>query len=107
MNIYNMTPEEIYSELCKNKGISELEKRSGVWYIENTIDEYRSKPTSYYPTLKEAIEGLKESSDWFCSKGTGTIYYVGFGINSPKIAVYKGGWDNEFGEILIKKMIER
>lgn len=96
-----MTPEEIYSELSKNKGISELEKRSGVWYIENTIDEYRSKPTSYYPSLKEAIIGLQKSSNWFCAEGTGTIYYVGFGIGSNKIAVYSGGWNNEFGDVLV------
>lgn len=96
-----MTPEEIYSKLIEDEEVANLEKRSGVWYIENTVDEYRSKPTSYYPSLKEALIGLQKSSNWFCAEGTGTIYYVGFGIGSNKIAVYSGGWNNEFGGILV------
>ena len=92
-----MTTEEIYIELIKNEKIAKLEKEgNGVWYIENTVDERRSKPTSYYPSLKEAIKGLQNSSNWFCPKGTGTIYFVGYGIGAPKIQIYqKNDWDWE------------
>ena len=96
-----MTPEEIYTELIKNENIAGLENKPGVWYVENSVDELRSKPTSYHPNLKEAIIGLQKSSNWFCAEGTGTIYYVGFGIGSQKIAVYDGGWNNEFGNVLV------
>lgn len=96
-----MTKEEIYNALHKIDVIADLETKPGVWYIENAIDEYRSKPKSYYPTLKEAVEGLQESSDWFCPKGTGTIHFREFGINGKDIDIYSGGFDNELGKLWI------
>ena len=96
-----MTSEEIYNALHKIDVIADLETKPGVWYIENAIDEYRSKPKSYYPTLKEAVEGLQESSDWFCPKGTGTIHFREFGINGKDIDIYSGGFDNEWGKLWI------
>lgn len=71
-----MTTQEIYEKLHAIDVIAELETKPGVWYIENSIDEYRSSPTSYYPTLKEAVEGLAESSDWWGLNGTGTICFA-------------------------------
>lgn len=97
-----MTQKEIYEALHKIDVIAELEKTAGVWYIENTIDEFRSMPTSYWPTLEEAVGGLMESSDWFCAKGTGTICHKEFGIGGCGVSVYSGGWDNEWGKVLIK-----
>ena len=96
-----MTKEEIYNALHKIDVIAEFEAKPGVWYIENLVDEYRSEPKSYYPTLEEAVGGLMESSDWFCPKGTGTIHYREFGINGKDVYIYSGGWDNEFGNIWI------
>lgn len=96
-----MTSEEIYNALHKIDVIADLETKPGVWYIENAIDEYRSKPKSYYPTLKDAVEGLKESADWFCPKGTGTIHFREFGINGKDIDIYSGGYDNEWGKLWI------
>ena len=96
-----MTKEEIYNALHKIDVIADLETKPGVWYIENAIDEYRSKPKSYYPTLKEAVEGLQESADWFCPKGTGTIHFREFGINGKDIDIYSGGYDNEWGKLWI------
>lgn len=96
-----MTKEEIYSALHKVDSIAALESKPGLWYIENAIDEYRSKPTSYYPTLEEAVGGLMESADWFCPKGTGTIHYREFGINAKDVYVYSGGFDNEWGKLWV------
>lgn len=96
-----MTKEEIYNALHKIDVIADLETKPGVWYIENAIDEYRSKPKSYYPTLKDAVEGLQESADWFCPKGTGTIHFREFGINGKDIDIYSGGYDNEWGKLWI------
>lgn len=96
-----MTQKEIYDALHKIDAIAELEKKPGVWYIENAIDEYRSIPTSYYPTLEMAVGGLMESSDWFCPKGTGTIHHKEFGIDGNDVYIYSGGFDNEWGKLWI------
>ena len=96
-----MTKEEIYEALHKIDVIAELEKKPGVWYIENSIDERRSTPTSYWPTLEDAVGGLMESSDWFGPKGTGTIHHKEFGIDGNDVYIYSGGWDNEFGKLWI------
>ncbi len=92
-NIYEpfyMTAKEIYEMLHSIDEIAELETRNGVWYIENSIDEYRSKPSSYYPTLMECVEGLQKSCDWHCLTGTGTICFAEFGIGGIKIDIYSG-----------------
>ena len=96
-----MTQKEIYEALHKIDVIAELEKKPGVWYIENSIDERRSTPTSYWPTLEDAVGGLMESSDWFGPKGTGTIHNKEFGIDGNDVYIYSGGWDNEFGKLWI------
>lgn len=96
-----MTTQEIYEKLHAIDVIAELETKPGVWYIENSIDEYRSKPTSYYPTLKEAVEGLAESSNWFSAKGTGTIIYKEFGFGGKAVYIYDGGWDNKWGKLWV------
>ena len=44
--------------------------------ISNTINERESKVTSRWATLEQARKGLKDSCDWYCSKGTGTLYEV-------------------------------
>lgn len=59
---------------------------TGIYYIENTIDEYRSVISGYFKTLNEAEESIKTCSDWYRSNGTGTIYFVEFGLNTkPKL----------------------
>lgn len=96
-----MTKKEIYNELHKIDAIAELETKPGVWYIKNTVSEYHTNITSYYPTLKDAIGGLMKSSDWFCPNGTGTIIYREFGIHGCAVEIYSGGFENEFGKVLI------
>lgn len=96
-----MTQKEIYDALHKIDVIAEYEKKEGVWYIENAINEYHSKPTSYYPTLESAVGGLMESSDWFCPKGTGMIHFREFGTYGKDVMIYSGGYDNEWGKLWI------
>lgn len=59
-----------------------------IFYIENSVDERRSAITGYFKTLNEALEGIKECSDWYREKGTGEIYMKGFGLNSHIQQVY-------------------
>lgn len=61
----------------------------GIYYIENTIDEYKTKIVAYFKTLEEAMEGIKSCSNWFRPLGTGEIYFKEFGLNKPSILVYK------------------
>lgn len=96
-----MTAKEIYEKLHSIDVIAELETKKGVWYIENAIDEYRSKPSSYYPTLMECVEGLQESSDWFCPKGTGMIHFREFGREGKDFMLYSGGHNSEWGRLWI------
>lgn len=96
-----MIAKEIYEKLHSIDVIAELETKKGVWYIENSIDESRSTPSSYYPTLMECVEGLQESSDWWCPKGTGTICFAEFGIDGNVIDIYSGQSSrNDNGEIV-------
>ena len=61
----------------------------GIYYIENTINEFGSIITGYFSTIKDAKEALKECNDWFKPKGTGEIYFKEFGLNKPSKLVYK------------------
>lgn len=56
-------------------------KENGIYYIENTIDEKRSKIVAYFETLKEAEKGLESCQDWFKPLGTGKIYFREYGLN--------------------------
>lgn len=62
---------------------------SGVYYIENTVDEIRTYISGYFETLDEAKEALKECSNWFRPKGTGWIYFKKFGLNQNRQLVYE------------------
>ena len=85
-----MTTQEIYEKLHAIDVIAELETKPGVWYIENSIDEYQSSPSSYYPTLMECVNGLQYVCDWWGLKGTGTICFAEFGIGGNIIDIYSG-----------------
>lgn len=58
--------------------------KKGIYYIENTVDEKRSRITSYHATEDDAREALKKSSDWFRPEGTGMIYFQEFGIGGKR-----------------------
>ena len=60
----------------------------GYFYISNTVDEWHSQTSGTFPTYDEAKEALKECADWYCSKGTGRIYFQPFGLNKESYQVY-------------------
>lgn len=60
----------------------------GIYYIENSVDEQRTKISGYFKTEEEAREAIKECSDWFMHKGTGTIWYQEFGLNKKIKKIY-------------------
>ena len=62
---------------------------NGVYFIENTINEFATTVKGYFSTLDDAKEALKECSNWFRPKGTGRIYFQEFGLNKPTKLVYK------------------
>ena len=61
---------------------------NGIYYIENTVDERRSRISGYFQTEEEAREALKECSDWFMSNGTGIIWFKEFGLNKQAKKIY-------------------
>lgn len=62
---------------------------NGIFFIENTIDEYRSSVSGYFVSLNDAQAALKECADWWRPKGTGKIYFKEFGLNTNKVLVYE------------------
>lgn len=66
------------------------ELTNGFYYIECSVDEYRSAPQAYFPTLEEAKENARYFSDWFSSMGTGHIYFQPFGLKETKSTVLYG-----------------
>jgi hypothetical protein len=61
----------------------------GIYYIENTINEFASSIQGYFTSLDDAMEALKSCSDWYRSEGTGEIYFTEFGLNGKTTLVYK------------------
>lgn len=96
-----VTPETLYEELHKIDVIANLENKSGIWYVENSIDEYRSSMTACWPSLKEACKGLWECSDWYREKGTGTICFREFGVKGIYIQIYSAYSCGEFGRLWV------
>lgn len=66
-----------------------MEANFVIFYIENTIDERRSKITAFFPTYDAALEGIKDCADWQRPKGTGRIYSAEFGLNGKRTLLYE------------------
>ena len=64
-------------------------EKPGVYFIKNSVNEWSSSISGYFPTLEAAKEGLKKCSDWYRSPGTGSIYFTEFGTNAAPTLVYK------------------
>lgn len=60
-----------------------------IFYIENTINEYNNKITRYCLSLEEAKKQLRYCSDWYCDRGTGSIYEVRCNTKSKPRLVYQ------------------
>ena len=61
----------------------------GIYYIENTVNEWNTAIVGYFETLEEAKEALKECNDWYRPNGTGTIRFKEFGLNGDCKEVYR------------------
>ena len=61
----------------------------GIYYILNSINEYHSDISGYFPTEDEAREGLKKCSNWFRPEGTGEIWFQEFGVNGKKTLIFE------------------
>ena len=58
------------------------------FYISNTVDEWHSQTSGTFQTYDAAKEAQKECADWYCSNGTGRIYFQPFGLNRHSYQVY-------------------
>ena len=96
-----VTPESLYEELHKIDAIADLEQLYGIWYVENSINEYSSSMTACWPNLKQACVGLWKCADWFRENGTGTIGFREFGVNGKHVDVYSASTCGEFGRLWI------
>ena len=61
----------------------------GIYYIDNSIDEYHHITSGYFETEDEAREALKSCADWFRPNGTGRIYFQEFGLHKESILIYE------------------
>lgn len=61
----------------------------GIYYIENTVNEWHSTIRGYFATEEEAREALKSCCDWYRPNGTGRIYFQPFGLNQPRQLIYE------------------
>ena len=61
----------------KIQSISALEKRlkknKYYYVVSHTVSEYSSVQDGVFDTFEEAKEKIKETCDWYCSKGSGRI----------------------------------
>lgn len=62
---------------------------NGIFYIENTVDEYRTAISGYFTSLDDAKDALKDCADWWRPNGTGRIYFREFGLNKNRVLVYE------------------
>ena len=66
----------------------EIPDEPGYFFISNTVNERDSQTTGTFQNYDEAKEALKECEDWYCSKGTGRIYFQPFGLKRRSYKVY-------------------
>ena len=78
-------------DLCCNVEFGNIAtfNEDGVFFIENTINETRSKVSAYFGSRRDALAGLSECADWFRPNGTGEIYFQPYGIGKHRILVMK------------------
>lgn len=76
----------------------------GVYIIVNS-EERSSYNSGYFGNIDDALEGLKECSDFWSPRGTGTIYYQPYGLHQARQTVFvghgldsKGNLKGEFDE---------
>lgn len=59
---------------------------NGIFYIENSVDEWHLSIRGYFNDLESAKAALSECADWYRPNGTGRIYFQKFGLGQkPKL----------------------
>lgn len=61
----------------------------GIYYIQNTINEWGTHIMGYFPDLESTKEAMKSCGDWWRPDGTGEIYYIDFGLKADPELVYE------------------
>ena len=67
----------------------EVMKSPGVFYIQNTVNEYHSRISGYFETFEDALNNLKYCSDWYRPNGTGRIFKQEFGLSGDCFLLYE------------------
>lgn len=63
--------------------------KNGKFYgIQNSYNEWNSRWTRFCVTLEDAKRELQNCSDWYCPKGTGTIYEISFSISEQGVITF-------------------
>jgi len=60
----------------------------GIYFIKNSVNEYNTRISGYFPTEDEAKDALKDCADWFRPKGTGEIWFKEFGLDGKSTLIY-------------------
>lgn len=55
-----------------------------IYYIENSINEYRREIMGYFSSIDGAKNALKDCCDFYRSKGTGKIYSIELNVLNAK-----------------------
>lgn len=62
---------------------------NGIYYIQNQVSETRDAISGVFPSFDDAVNALKNCSDWYRENGTGKIYFLEFGLNKKPILKYE------------------
>lgn len=77
---------------CLKEGITDItyEKDGYIYVIKNTDDELgRRSNSGYFFSLGDAVDAIKDCSDWWRPNGTGRIYRYEPGAHKPGTLVWK------------------
>ena len=72
-----------------------MAKKKGFYYIENSVDEWHREKHCFVDTLNEAKEAMKYCADWYCSRGTGDIYFQPTGVEVVQRPSTTLEWDEK------------
>lgn len=62
---------------------------NGIFYIENSVDEWHDSIKGYFTDLESAKAALPECADWYRPNGTGKIYFQKFGLDEKPTIVFE------------------
>lgn len=81
-----LTDDEILSVI---PGEADDDPTGKIYYIQNTVNEWNFVISGYFDSLDDAIDALKQCSDWYRPNGTGRIYSIRFGLGQTPVLEYE------------------